>query len=439
MKKNIVIIFISVISVQVGLSQTIDSLKLNNYFKSLDSNNKFMGSVALMKNGKIIYKNQIGYSDIERQKKQNENTKYRIGSISKTFTSVLVFKAIEEGKLDLNKTINNYFPDIKNSNSITISNLLNHRSGIHNFTADKEYLEYNTKPKDEIEMLSIIAKFDSDFEPNSKSEYSNSNYVLLSYILEKTYDKTFSEILTDEIVNPIKLNNTIFGGKINLENNESNSYSYNGKWEKQTETDMSIPLGAGGIISTPSDLLKFAEALFNYRIISKNSLSQMEKLKDNYGMGLFKMPFYDKYSFGHTGGIDGFSSVFGYFPEEKSAFALTSNGSNYDTNEISIALLNVLFNRPFKIPSFKVYELKSEDLDEYLGIYSSPSFPLKITITKSKNILIAQATGQSSFHLNATEKDKFEFKQAGIVLEFDSNNKQMTLRQGGGIFKLKKE
>jgi len=439
MKKNIVIIFISIISIQVGLSQTIDTLKLNNYFKSLDSNNKFMGSVALMKNGKIIYKNQIGYSDIERQKKQNENTKYRIGSISKTFTSVLVFKAIEEGKLDLNKTINNYFPDIKNSNSITIRNLLNHRSGIHNFTDDKEYLEYNTKPKDEIEMLSIIAKFDSDFEPNSKSEYSNSNYVLLSYILEKTYNKTFSEILTDEIVNPIKLNNTIFGGKINLENNESHSYSYNGKWEKQTETDMSIPLGAGGIISTPSDLLKFAEALFNYRIISKNSLSQMEKLKDNYGMGLFKMPFYDKYSFGHTGGIDGFSSVFGYFPEEKSAFALTSNGSNYDTNEISIALLNVLFNKPFKIPSFKVYELKSEDLDEYLGVYSSPSFPLKITITKSKNVLIAQAAGQSSFHLDATEKDKFEFKQARIILEFDSNNKQMTLRQGGGIFKLTKE
>jgi CubicO group peptidase (beta-lactamase class C family) len=120
MKKNVVIIFISIISIQVGLSQTIDTLKLNNYFKSLDSNNKFMGSVALMKNGKIIYKNQIGYSDIERQKKQNENTKYRIGSISKTFTSVLVFKAIEEGKLDLEKTINNYFPDIRRCLKIKI-------------------------------------------------------------------------------------------------------------------------------------------------------------------------------------------------------------------------------------------------------------------------------------------------------------------------------
>jgi D-alanyl-D-alanine carboxypeptidase len=439
MKKNIVILFISILSVQVCLSQTIDTLKLNNYFKSLDSNNKFMGSVALMKDGKLIYKNQIGYSDIEKQKRQNENTKYRIGSISKTFTSVLIFKAIEEGKLDLDKTINNYFPNVKNSNSITISNLLNHRSGIHNFTNDVEYLEYNTKPKNETEMLSIISKFDSDFEPNSKSEYSNSNYVLLSYILEKTYNRTFSEILKNKIVSPIELKNTFFGGKINLKNNESNSYSYNGKWEKQTETDMSIPIGAGGIVSTPSDLLKFAEALFSFKIISKNSLSKMEKLEDNYGMGLFKMPFYDKYSFGHTGGIDGFSSVFGYFPEEKSAFALTSNGTNYDNNEISIALLSVLFNKPFESPSFKIYDLKSKDLDKYLGIYSSPSFPLKITITKSEKILIAQATGQSAFNLEAIEKNKFEFKQAGIVLEFDTINKQMTLKQGGGTFKLTKE
>ena len=439
MTKSSVILLISILSVHVCLSQTIDTLKLNNYFKALASNNKFMGSVALMKDGKIIYKNQIGYSDIKIQKKHNENTKYRIGSISKTFTSVLIFKAIEEGKFDLDKTINNYFPNVKNSNSITISNLLNHRSGIHNFTNDAEYLEYNTKPKDETEMLSIISKFDSDFKPNSKSEYSNSNYVLLSYILQKTYNKTFSEILKDKIVSPIELKNTFFGGKINLKNNESNSYTYNGKWQKQTETDMSIPLGAGGIVSTPSDLLQFAEALFNYKIISKNSLSKMKKLEDNYGMGLFKMPFYEKYGFGHTGGIDGFSSVFGYFPEEKYAFALTSNGTNYDNNQISIVLLSVLFNKPFKIPSFKVYELESKDLDNYLGIYSSPSFPLKITIKKSDKILIAQATSQPAFNLEAIEKNKFEFKQAGIVLEFDAINKQMTLKQGGGTYTLTKE
>lgn len=439
MKRIICTLIITFLFIPIGISQSLDTLKLNDYFKSLDSNNKFMGSVALMKNGAIVYTNQIGYAAIDTKQKPNQNTKYRIGSISKTFTAVLIFKAIEEGKLALEKTLNNYFPSVKNSNLITLSNLLNHRSGIHNFTNDSEYFEYNTKSKSEKEMLSIISKFDSEFEPNSKSEYSNSNYVLLSYILEKTYHKTFSEILKEKIIDPIHLKNTFFGGEINLKNNEANSYSFKGKWAKQTETDTSIPLGAGGIVSTPSDLLQFSEALFNYKIITKNSLSKMEKIEGKFGMGLFKIPFYDKYSFGHTGGIDGFTSVFGYFPKEKYAFALTSNGTNYNNNNISIALLSVLFNRPFKIPTFKTYELKAEDLNKYLGIYSSPSFPLKISITKSEKVLMAQATGQPAFGLNATKKDTFEFAQAGIILEFDPKKNQMTLKQGGGTFVLTKE
>lgn len=439
MKRIIYTLIIAFLSFQITNSQTLDSLKLNDYFKSLDSNNKFMGSVALMRNGEIVYTNQIGYADIDNKLKSNQNTKYRIGSISKTFTATLIFKAIEEGKLDLEKTLQSYFPTIKNSDLITISNLLNHRSGIHNFTKDKEYLEYCTTPKNENEMLSIISKFDSDFKPNSKSEYSNSNYLLLSYILEKTYDITYSEILKEKIINPIRLKNTFLGQKINLENNEANSYSFKGKWEREIETDISIPLGAGGIISTPSDLLFFAEALFNHKIISKNSLLKMKSLEDNYGMGLFKMPFHDKSAFGHTGKIDGFSSGFGYFPKEKYAFALTSNGTNYDNNKISITSLSALFNKPFEIPTFETYDLETDDLDKYLGIYSSSSFPLKITITKSEKTLMAQATGQPLVSLDATKKDKFEFAKYNLILEFSPKKNQMTLNQGGKISVLTKE
>ncbi|MDX1364204.1 MAG: serine hydrolase domain-containing protein [Arenibacter latericius] len=437
MKKKFILLFLAALSLQVSISQTIDSVKLDDYFNALEENNKFMGSVSLKKDGEIIYTKQIGFSDIETKKKPDDNTKYRIGSISKTFTAALVFRAIEEGKIKLEQTIEGYFPTVKNSNLITIANLLNHRSGIYNFTNDEAYLEYNTEPKSEEEMLSIISKYDSAFEPNSKSEYSNSNYVLLSFILEKLYKKSFAEILSEKIIDPIGLKNTYFGGKIDIEKNEANSYK--GDWEKQTETDMSIPLGAGGIVSTPTDILLFAEALFNYKIISEESVTQMQTLKDNYGMGLFKMPFYEKYSFGHTGGIDGFSSMFGYFPEEKSAFALTSNGSNFNNNDIAIALLSALFNRDFTVPSFETYEVSSDDLEMYLGVYSSPSFPLKISITKSGAILMAQATGQPSFNLDATEKDKFKFDQAGIVMEFDPANNQMTLKQGGGVFVLTKE
>jgi len=439
MGKRISILVLTFLSFQLGFSQNLDTLKLNNYFKSLDVNNKFMGSVALLKNGEVIYTQQIGFADIDTQKKPNKSTKYRIGSITKTFTATLTLKAIEEGKINLDTTIENYFPNIKNSNVITISNLLNHRSGIYNFTNDKDYRKYNTKPKSKHEMLSIISKFESDFTPNSKAAYSNSNYVLLSYILEKVYQKTYAEILTQKIIHPIGLKNTYYGGKINLANNEANSYTYKGKWKKQTETDMSIPLGAGGIVSTPYDLLQFSEALFNHKIISEKSLTKMKTLEDNYGMGLFKKPYHNTFFFGHNGGIDGFSSLLGFLPKEKYAIALTSNGTNYNNNKIAIVLLNTLFNKPFDIPTFKTYTFKPEDLDIYLGLYSSPTFPLKITITKSENILIAQATGQSAFNLEATDKDKFKFDQAGIVLEFDTTNNQMTLKQGGGVFKLTRE
>ena len=159
-----------------------------------------MGSVALIKDGLVIYANQLGYADIDSKQKPNGDTKYRIGSITKTFTAVLVFKCIEEGKLSLSQSINDYFPDIENAKKITIGNLLNHRSGIHNFTNDNEYLRYNTQPKTEKEMVDIIIEGGTDFQPDEKAQYSNSNYVLLSYVLEEIYKTPYSEMLKEMLL-----------------------------------------------------------------------------------------------------------------------------------------------------------------------------------------------------------------------------------------------
>lgn len=439
MIKRLYIILISISLIGNISAQQIDTQKLDKYLKTLEENNKFMGSVAIFDDGKIVYTKQLGFADLEASKKPDESTKYRIGSISKTFTATMIFMAIEEGKLSLDQTIDKFFPNIKNSDKITIANLLNHSSGIHNFTNDSDYLTYNTKPKTREEMLGLIIKKSSDFKPSSKSEYSNSNYVLLSIILEKIYGKSYSYLLYDKIINPIDLANTYYGGKIDFFKNEANSYIYSGKWIKQPETDMSIPIGAGSIISTPSDLLLFADALFNYKLLSESSINKMKTLNNNFGMGLFKFPFHEKTAYGHNGGIDGFSSSLGYFPEEKCGFALISNGTNYDNNSISIAILSALFEKPYDIPSFEVIELNPKDLDKYLGVYSSDNFPLKITISKSDGELIGQATGQPSFPLEATEKDKFKFDMAGIVMEFETEKNQMTLKQGGGVYILTKE
>ena len=438
MKKFLLLISLSLFPTTF-FAQTFDKEKLDLYFQTLENNNKFMGSVAISENGKVIYTKSIGFLDVESKTKPDETTKYRIGSISKSFTSALILKAMEENKLSLDTKISKYFPNIKNADKISLSNLLNHRSGIHNFTNGEDYLKWSTEKKTEKELLEIIQKGGSDFEPDSKADYSNSNYVLLSFILEKVYKKPYGEILTEKIIKPVGLKNTYFGGKINLKNNEANSYHFENGWKNETETEMSIPIGAGAIVSTPSDLLQFATALFNGKIISEKSLKLMETIKDNYGYGLFQMPFGTKKAFGHTGGIDGFRSNYGYFPEEKVGFALTSNGSNYNNNDIAIAILSAAFNQPFGIPDFKKVEISSAELDQYLGIYSSKDIPLKITITKNDTTLMAQATGQSAFPLDVSGKNIFKFDQAGIVLEFNPADKTLILKQGGKIYNFTQE
>jgi CubicO group peptidase (beta-lactamase class C family) len=430
---------IGVLISQMSFAQTFDGSKLDTYFEALNSNNKFMGSVAVSQKGKLLYTKFVGFADIEQKLRANENSKYRIGSISKTFTTVLVLSAVEKNKLNLNQTIDKYFPSIPNASKITISQLLYHRSGIHNFTNDKSYLDWNTQPKTEKEMIEIISRAESDFEPDSKAGYSNSNFVLLTYIVEKTYKKSYAKLIEEKIAKPIGLRNTYVGTKINTQNGDCNSYHFSDSWKIEAETDMSIPMGAGAIVSTATDLTKFIEALFNGKLLSRNSVEQMKTLKDNLGMGLFRMPFYDKTGYGHTGVIDGFSSIVTYFPEDDISVALISNGLDYNLNDMTIAGLSAVYNKPFDIPAFKTYQVTTEDLDKYLGVYSSNQIPIKLTITKDDTILFAQGTGQPSFPLEATEKDKFKFDKAGVILEFNPAENTMLLKQGGGQFTFTKD
>ena len=439
MKKAILTTALFLTLGQIGFSQNLDKTKLDNYFNALEQNNKFMGSVAVSKNGEIIYIKSIGFADVENKVKATENSKYRIGSISKSFTTVLVLKAVELKKLNTNQTIDKWFPTIKNAKKITVNYLLSHRSGIHNFTDDKDYLTWNTQPKTEKEMIEIIAKGDSDFNPDSKAEYSNSNFVLLTYILEKTFTKSYSDLLQEFIVKPIGLTNTYVFGKINPSNNECKSYSFKGSWKTETETDFTVSLGAGAIISTPSDLTKFADALFSGKLLTNESLEIMKTIKDGYGIGLFQIPFYKSVGYGHTGGIDGFSSVYSYFLDDKISYALISNGTNTNNNDISIAVLSAVYDKPYEIPVFTTFTLTSEDLDKYLGVYASKQIPMKITISKDGNTLIAQGTGQPAFPIEATEKDKFKFDQAGAKFEFKPTAKTMILFQGGGQINFTKE
>lgn len=434
-----IVILITISFIGIAYPQSINKPKLDSLFDTLALKNKAMGSVAISKNGVLLYSRAIGYAYISDNEKKTAtvHTKYRIGSITKMFTATMIFQLIEEGKLTLATTLDKFLPSIPNAKQITIANLLHHNSGIHSYTDDPAYTTWRTEPKTEDDILSLISKHGPDFQPGEKFSYSNSNYFILGYIVEKITGESYSQILSRRITSRIGLVNTYVGGKIEVAKDESCSYQFSGSWTHAPETDMSIPGGAGSIVSTPADLTKFIEALFSLKLVSQSSIDQMKNITDGWGMGMFQIPFYERRAFGHNGGIDGFASTLSYFPEESLAVSYCTNGQVYPMNDILIGVLSIYFNKDYTLPSF--ISLKSEDLDKYLGVYSSKLHPLKITFTKTDSTLVGQATGQSQFPLEATEKNEFEFRQAGIVIHFDSTASEFTLKQAGGSYLFTKE
>jgi CubicO group peptidase (beta-lactamase class C family) len=297
-------------------------------------------------------------------------------------------------------------------------------------------LSYHTQPKTEQELISIFEKGKVEFEPGETHSYSNTNYVVLTFILEKISKKTYADLLRMRICAKANLGDTYVGGKINPKENQALSYEYeNNAWILSAETHMSIPQGAGNIVSTTYDLSSFISALFEGKLISKKSLDKMMELKDGYGLGMIRMPFDKNWWYGHTGGIDGFQSMLAYNPEKKASFCILGNGYNYPMNSIAIAVLSAYYNKAYTIPSFdqKVVSLdKSKGLD---GIYANEKLGMKITITNDNNILTAQATGQGAFPLEKVSELKYKFEEAKIELEFiqdkDGGIRSFNLKQGG--------
>jgi len=439
MKKLIVSVLCLFAFAQIH-AQSFNISKMDSLFTLIDKNDKGMGSISLFQNGEEVYQKAFGFADFENNTLADSKTKYRIGSVTKTFTAVIIMQMIEENKTTLAALLLNFFPQILNSDKITIEHLLRHRSGIHNFTDDSAYVTYMTEPKTETELLEIFSALPGDFTPGEKFSYSNTGYVLLSLIAEKIDKKPFLDILIDRIVRPLRLENTFYGKKIVPINNEALSYNKLENWQRSVETDLSIPLGAGAIVSTPTDLNIFYNALFSGKLVSQTSLEKMITLVDGYGMGLFQIPFYERKAFGHTGGIDAFQTASAYFPDENFAISFISNGVVMPRNDIMIGALSIFFGRDYTLPDFKPpLLLSSKDLDKYLGTYSTPTFPLKITISKKENVLMGQATGQPAFPLDPYEVDKFKFDAAGIKLEFIPAENKMILRQAGMQFDLTRE
>ena len=426
-----------------GQTQALDKAKLDSFFDRLAEKNKAMGSLTIAKDGKVLYTRAIGYSQINGTEKKalTAASRFRIGSITKMFTAAMILQLVEEGKLKLTDTLARFFPQVPNAQKITIVQILWHRSGIPNVKRDQHAQEnVNTIPITKDEMLALIAKATPEFEPDTKHSYSNSGYQLLGLILEKVTGKPYGEVLRERITSKIGLANTYLAtGTIDVNNNEALTYMNFGEgWKQGPETHPSILFSAGGIVSTPNDLAKFIQALFDGKIVSKESLDQMKTIRDGEGSGMEPFTFAGKTFYGHTGGADNYGAWLSYEPEEKLAVAYTTNAKVYPVGNIVRGVIDIYYNKPFTIPALEGIAVSPEVLDKYVGVYSNPEAPVKFTISRQGTTLYVQPGAQAAAPLEAMAADKFQIEGA-IVIEFDVAKKQMTIKRGGGVRVFTKE
>jgi CubicO group peptidase (beta-lactamase class C family) len=424
-----------------GHAQTFDKAKLDQLFDRLFEKNKGMGGLTIAKDGTVLYTRSFGYSQVNGAEKKplTVDTKYRIASITKTYTAVMIFQLVEEGKLKLTDTLDKFFPQIPNASRITIAQILNHRGGIPALESGSES-SWGMQPRTQNEVVARIAANPPEFEPDARHGYSNAGYILLGYVVEKVGGKPYPEALKERITSKIGLNDTYVGtGNTDPSRNEAFSYRYMGGWREAAELDFSVPGGAGAILSTPTDMAKFIQALFDLKLVSADSLKQMTTMRDGEGMGMEPFTFAGKTLYGHTGGSGSSGAWLAYYPEEKLALAYTTNMKIYGVRSIVAGVFDIYWNRPFQIPALDAFDVSPEVLDRYVGVYTIPGTPAKMTVTRDGATLYIQAGSEASaVPLEATSENTFKIDPRP-AFEFDTEKGQLTIKRPQGDMVFRKE
>lgn len=417
--KKFIIIFLSIIY-QINAQPNIN--KIDSLLTYYNSNHKIMGQFALKLGNNTIFQKALGNKEQPKIDVTNDS-KYRIGSITKMFTATMIMQLVEEKRISLNDKLSKYYPKVDHANEITIEMLLKHRTGIPDYVNSNQAININDLDLTEKDVLETIYNYKLEYKPDSETKYSNSNYYLLGGILEQITNKTYNENLISRICKPLNLYSTYLTDTfINDKKNEVNSYSFiNDKWEVVKQSNTKIPNAAGGIISTAKDLTTFMYGLFNYRLVKKETLDLMTQTTNGFGLGIAVIPFGDRKFYGHGGRIDGFETSVAYYPTEKLSYAALYNGVNTNTNEVNIGVLSIYYHQPYTFPDFTDLKIEENILKNYVGIYKSDVLPIKIRIFLQNGKLNAQASGQSSFQLSAKSKSNFTFEPAKIKMDFKNN------------------
>ncbi|PHR74065.1 MAG: hypothetical protein COA67_01485 [Lutibacter sp.] len=310
-------------------------------------------SVAVGRNNKVIWSNQIGYSDIENKVKVNSLTKFRIGSTSKALTSAGIGILLQENKLNLNSLVKDFVPYASaNLSNLTLAQIASHTSGIRNYKTCFCFPIWEYYNNDEYQSVKkSVGIFNGDkllFQPGTDFSYSSYNFALLSAMIEGSSEINFIDFMSDNIFKPLDLQHTSTEKASKIKNIATFYDFEDNNYVASFKVNNSNKIAGGGFISTPIDLVKFGNALLNNQIINNTTTTTLftpVKLKNgtinkqNYAIGwrndISTKVFSDKRKTNiiHHGGVAvGSTSLLILVPEYNITVAILINNNSKSFN-----------------------------------------------------------------------------------------------------------
>ena len=415
---------------------------LDNYMQAELKIKEYNGTVLVVQKGKTIYQKAFGQADREWNIPNTSDTKFRIGSITKQFTAACILQLAEKGKLGLEDKLSKYINDYPKGDSVTIHMLLNHTSGIKNYTEIQAFWPKAILPLSLDSMIALFKNEPYDFSPGTQWNYSNSGYFLLGVIVEKVSGKNFSDYLLENALQKAVLKNTSMDRLDSILQLRAKGYSKTKSgWQHAQYISMEGPYSAGAMVSTVNDLHTWMQALVNNKIISAASVAKMTTAyKNNYGYGLGIDSLKNHKRISHNGGIPGFSSYLGYYPDDDVYIVAISNNDGNSTG-VGNSLASILFDLPVLIPYIpKEVKIDLSLLDRYTGKYMATS---PIELIKKEGKLYRHREGAPDVELKPESNTRFFYADdSDRFIEFETDKegkvKKAWLITGGDKIEIKK-
>lgn len=292
------------------------SEQIQKYLEPLAREQKFCGAILASINGEILYSEGFGKANFELDVNNTTKTKFRIGSITKTFTAVSILQLVQRGDLSLEDPISKYHSLQKDGDKITIHHLLTHTSGIPNYTEDPQILEWSAIPSTPEQLIQRFCQKELEFLPGEKYKYSNSGYILLGSLLEQITGQTYEMYLKEHIFDPLGMKATGLDNPSQMLELRAAGYHLD---EDRTLTNApffhpSNAFSAGAIYSTVEDLHIWDQSLYTENVLQKPLIDRMftpfkgeNDCFYGYGWNIQDTPFGKLVT--HSGGIPGFTSL----------------------------------------------------------------------------------------------------------------------------------